>query len=139
MFQSINLKNKNMRSIRVTFFSIVFYFALTAQVKAQNNSANAQTLKQVEIVTFTPGASTANQDFVDKSFHSIAKKLPIVKEFEYGTDASDKNHVKHVYVTSFNNKGDLVTYNATPEHQAIIKPGSNGVQQTTTVVYPVNK
>lgn len=128
-----------MKSLRFTFLCAVFYVAGTASLKAQNNSANTQTLKQVEIVTFAPGASTANQDFVDKSFHSIAKKMPLVKEFEYGTDASDKNHVKHVYVTTFNSKGDLVTYNATPEHQAVVKPGTNGVQQITTVVYPVNK
>ncbi len=128
-----------MKIVRTIFLWLFFYVFSTRDLQAQNNSASSQTLKQVEIVTFTPGASTSSQDFVDKSFHSIAKKLPIVKEFEYGTDSSDKNHVKHVYVTTFNSKGDLVTYNATTEHQAITKPGTNNIQQVTTVVYPVNK
>jgi Stress responsive A/B Barrel Domain len=128
-----------MKIIKYTLFCCITLVLRSEILSAQNTTGKPQQYKQVEIVTFNPGTSANNEYLVDSSFHSIAKKLPIVKEFEWGTDNSDKTHVKHIYVTTVDSKGDLTTYNKTPAHQALIKAGSNNIQDVTTVVYPVNK
>ena len=106
---------------------------------AQKDTTKTQKIQQVEIVTFKPGTSEANQHFVDDSFRNAPKQLPVVHAFlsVVGNDNENSSQVKHVYITTFNSKGDLTTYNASPQHQAVKKATSPYVNNIVTVDYPV--
>jgi hypothetical protein len=78
---------------------------------------------------------------MDSSMWKVAKHMPLVKAFEWGTGSNSgkKNKVTHVYVTTFNSQGDMVTYNATPAHQALVSTSGTPVESVTTVSYPVKQ
>jgi hypothetical protein len=108
---------------------------------AQKDTTKKQQIQQVEIVTFKPGTSEANQHMVDNSFRKAVNQLPVVHTFlsVVGNDSENGNQVKHVYITTFNSKGDLITYNASPVHQAVKKSNAAYIDNIVTIDYPVNK
>jgi hypothetical protein len=107
--------------------------------KSQAKQGDSQQVRHVVIVTFKPGTTDSSKHLVDKSYREAADAFPMVKAFEWGWDDNDKTQNKHVYVTTFNSKGDLTTYNASPQQQAVKKKSAPYVTQVTTVDYPVNK
>jgi hypothetical protein len=127
--------------IRILFIFILVCNCLAGFSQAHKDSTKSHKVQQVEIVTFKPGTSEANQHFVDNSFRNSLQQLPILGTFisVIGNDAENNNQVKHVYITTFNSKGDLTTYNASPQHQAAKKTNSAYIDNVVTVSYPVDK
>ena len=125
-----------MKTIRTIFLPWVVCLALFATANAQSDSSKSQ-IRHVEIVTFKPGTSDSSKHMVDKSYRQAADAFPMVKAFEWGWDDNDRSQMKHIYVTTFNSKGDLTTYNNSPQHQAATKKAS--IQNVTSIDYPVNK
>jgi Stress responsive A/B Barrel Domain len=127
--------------LRVSFISLLFCSFIPVISQAQKDSTKSQKVQQVEIVTFKPGTSEANQHMVDNSFRKAANQLPVVHTFlsVVGNDSENSGQVKHVYITTFNNKGDLTTYNASPQHQVVKKANSAYIDNIVTVDYPVSK
>ena len=127
--------------IRISFIVIPVCSFLPLISRAQKDTTSSKKIQQVEIVTFKPGTSEANQHFVDNSFRNSLQQLPIVGTFMnvVGNDAENNGQVKHVYITTFNSKGDLTTYNASPQHQAAKKNNSAYIDNVVTVSYPVDK
>ena len=89
--------------------------------------AKSQQYKHVEIVTFKPGTSDTSKHMVDKSYRQAADAFPMVKAFEWGWDDNDKSQNTRIYTTTFNSKGDLTTYTASPAHQTITKTKPSNV------------
>ena len=119
------------------FFAILI--TLPCFSKAQKDTSSP--IRQVEIVNFKPGSTPGDERMMDSSMWKVAKHMPLVKAFEWGTGSgnSNKNKVTHVYVTTFNSQGDMVTYNATPAHQALVSTKGTPVESVTTVSYPVKQ
>ena len=127
--------------LSISFIGLLICNFLPQLSQAQKDSTKSQKVQQVEIVTFKPGTSEANQHFVDDSFRNAVNQLPVVHTFlsVVGNDNENSDQVKHVYITTFNSKGDLVTYNASPQHQAVKKATSPYVSNIVAVDYPVGK
>jgi hypothetical protein len=136
------MKNKYLIPLtRISVICFLFFGFIPALVKGQKDSTKSQKVQQVEIVTFKPGTSEANQHLVDNSFRKALNQLPVVHTFlsVVGNDSENSGQVKHVYITTFNSKGDLTTYNASPQHQAVKKANSAYIDNIVTVDYPVSK
>jgi hypothetical protein len=136
------MKNQYVISgIQISLITCLFSCMIPIQSAAQKDTARKQQIQQVEIVTFKPGTSEANQHFVDNSFRQAANQLPIVHTFisVIGNDKENSNQPKHVYITTFNSKGELNTYNASPAHQAAKKSNAAYIDNVVTVDYPVDK
>ena len=114
---------------------------LPVMASAQKDTTKKQQIQQVEIVTFKPGTTEANQHLVDHSFRTAINQLPLVHTFisVVGHDSDNSSQVKHIYITTFNSKGDLTTYNASPAHQAAKKSNAAYIDNVVTVDYPVTK
>src|SRR5580765_953447 len=127
--------------IRGILLGCLLFLLQPVQATAQKDTTKKQQIQQVEIVTFKPGTSQANQHMVDNSFRNAANQLPIVHTFlsVVGNDNENSNQVKHVYITTFNSKGELTTYNASPAHQAAKKSNAAYIDNVVTVDYPVGK
>jgi Stress responsive A/B Barrel Domain len=130
-----------MRLLRIVLLGFVNFGLIPMHSEAQKDTAKAQKIQQVEIVTFKTGVSEQNQHLVDASFRHALNQLPLMHTFlsVVGDDNENSGHVKHVYITTFNNKGDLNTYNASPQHQAAKKTNSAYIDTVITVNYPVGK
>jgi len=114
---------------------------MPAMAASASDTTKKQQIQQVEIVTFKPGTSEDQQHLVDHSFRTAANQLPLVHTFMsvVGHDSDNSNQVKHIYITTFNSKGDLTTYNASPAHQSAKKSNSAYIDNVVTVDYPVSK
>jgi len=142
MLQPVVMKNRYSNLIaRGCFLSCLLCALISGQATAQKDTTKKQQIQQVEIVTFKPGTSEANQHMVDNSFRNAANQMPIVHTFlsVVGNDNENNNQVKHVYITTFNSKGELTTYNASPAHQAAKKSNAAYIDNVVTVNYPVGK
>ncbi len=104
---------------------------------AQTGTNSTGPIKHVEIVTFQPGSSDSSKHEVNELYRAASMAMPHVTAYDWGWDLNDTKQNKCIYVTTVNSKGDITTYNATPQHQAIIK--SKAVKTITTIDYPVNK
>src|SRR5450432_728161 len=109
-------KNYLIHLLQFSFFGFLFCSLMPILSQAQKDSTKSK-VQQVEIVTFKPGTSEANQHLVDNSFRKAINQLPVVHTFlsVVGNDNENSGQVKHVYITTFNSKGDLTTYNASPQ------------------------
>lgn len=129
------------RLLRRTLMSFLLCGLMTTNSQAQKDTTKSKKIQQVEIVTFKTGVSEQNQHLVDDSFRDALNQLPLVHTFlsVVAEDAENSGQVKHVYITTFNNKGDLTTYNASPQHQAAKKVNSAYIDTVITVHYPIGK
>lgn len=130
-----------MRLLRTGFLCCTAIIMIPGMSKAQKDTTKKQQIQQVEIVTFKPGTTEAQQHMVDNSFHKSLNQLPVVHTFMsvVAHNSDNSNQVKHVYITTFNSKGDLYTYNASPQHQAVQKTNAAYIDNIVTVDYPVAK
>ena len=116
---------------------LCFSIVLPCISSAQTATDSASPIKHVEIVTFQPGSSDSSKHEVNELYRAASMAMPHMVAYDWGWDLNDSKQTKCIYVTTVNNKGDLQTYNASPQHQAIIK--SKAVKSITTIDYPVNK
>jgi Stress responsive A/B Barrel Domain. len=123
----------------IRYIILCLIVVLVNAVKANAQKDTSSQIRHVVIVTFKPGTTDSSKHIVDKTFRQASDAFPMIKAFEWGWDDNDKTQPKHIYVTTFNNKGDLTTYNASPQIQAAKKTSSPYVANITTVDYPVNK
>jgi hypothetical protein len=123
----------------IRYFILCWIVLLVNTAKAQDRKDTSSQIRHVVIVTFKPGTTDSSKHFVDKTFRQASDAFPMIKAFEWGWDDNDKTQEKHIYVTTFNSKGDLTTYNASPQIQSAKKKTSPYVANVTTVDYPVNK
>lgn len=130
-----------MKIFPVIMVCLPMVMSMSAMASTENDTTKKQQVQQVEIVTFKPGTSEANQHLVDKSFRTAIDQLPLVHTFVsvVGHDSENGNQVKHIYITTFNSKGDLSTYNASPAHQTAKKSNATYIDNVVTVDYPVDK
>jgi hypothetical protein len=130
-----------MNYIRVVLLNCVSCMLIPGMTMAQKDTTQKQQIQQVEIVTFKPGTSEADRHMVDSSFRNSLNQLPVVHTFlsVVAHDGQNSNQVKHVYITTFNSKGDLETYNASPQHKAVKKTNAAYIDNVVIVDYPVNK
>ena len=124
------------------WFNLIYKFfcfsiVLPCISNAQTGTNTTGAVKHVEIVTFQPGSSDSSKHEVNELYRAASMAMPHVTAYDWGWDLNDSKQNKCIYVTTVNSKGDISTYNATPQHQAIIK--SKAVKSITTIDYPVNK
>jgi Stress responsive A/B Barrel Domain len=123
-------------------FNLIYKFLCLSIVlpsisSAQTSTNSAGPVKHVEIVTFQPGSSDSSKHEVNELYRAASMAMPNVTAYDWGWDLNDTKQNKCIYVTTVNSKGDISTYNATPQHQAIVK--SKAVKSITTIDYPVSK
>ena len=135
------MQNENMKIFPILVICCLTMMCIPGTANAQKDTTKKQQIQQVEIVTFKPGTSEANQHMVDDSFRKAINQLPLVHTFlsVVANDNENSSQIKHVYITTFNSKGDLNTYNASPAHQSVKKSNAAYIDNVVTIDYPVNK
>ncbi len=97
---------------------ILFENNANAQTKAQSENL----LRHIVIITFKPGTAADSIQALDNVYKDLSKS-PFAKDFEIGVNISsrDTSEIKHVYVTSFDSKEDMKSYQKIPEYSSLFK------------------
>jgi Stress responsive A/B Barrel Domain len=109
------------------------------RAKAQTNNSSSA-LRHIVIITFKPGASADSIKALDDVYTSLSKS-PLVKSFESGVNVStrDTGVVKHVYVTTFASKQDMISYSKIPLYPRLFKLSLPIADDVTVADYWANK
>jgi hypothetical protein len=85
-------------------------------------------LRHVVMFKFKDSAQPADIKKVENAFASLAKKIPLIKDFEWGINNSPENlnqELTHCFLVTFSSEKDRDEYLIHQEHQAfvdILKP-----------------
>lgn len=103
-------------------FALVVSLALSAF--AAEKPAGSKKLLHVVSFKFKPDAKQEQIDAVVAAFRDLKKKVPVIKEFSWGTNVSPEKHDKgftHCFILSFTSEKDRDDYLVHPEHKAFGK------------------
>jgi hypothetical protein len=108
--------------------SLLLAFALISSLVisslAAEKPAGATKLLHVVSFKFKPDAKQDQIDAVVAAFRDLQKKIPVIKEFSWGTNVSPEKHDKgftHCFILSFTSDKDRDAYLVHPEHKAFGK------------------
>jgi len=98
--------------------------SLVTTLMAAEKPAGATKLLHVVSFKFKPEAKPEQIDAVVAAFRDLQKKIPVIKEFSWGTNVSPEKHDKgftHCFILSFTSAQDRDAYLVHPEHKAFGK------------------
>lgn len=106
---------------------ILGMFSMTAIAKAAEKDSKKK-LRHVVVFKFKESATDKDIEKVEKAFAALPKKIPVIKEFEWGTNNSpemlDKGFT-HCFLVTFASEDDRAAYLPHPAHQkfvSLLKP-----------------
>jgi hypothetical protein len=97
----------------------------SAQSKSEKKG---QVLRHVVMFKFKDTSSAEDIKKVEDAFRDLAKKIKVIKDFEWGTNNSPENlnqGLTHCFVLTFASEKDREVYLPHPDHKAfgqILKP-----------------
>lgn len=95
--------------------------AMTLPSFAADKPAGSKKLYHVVSFKFKADTSKEKIDEVVNAFRDLQKKIPVIKEFSWGTNVSPEKHDKgftHAFLLSFSSEKDRDTYLVHPAHKA---------------------
>ena len=127
------------------FCTIAFIGLLTAAMpsNAQTNTAGkGQVLRHVVMFKFKDTSSAEDVKKVEDAFRDLAKKLKVIKDFEWGTNNSPENlnqGLTHCFLVSFASEKDRDVYLPHPDHQAFVEILKPHLDKVTVIDYWAKK
>ena len=107
---------------------LLLAFALASSLAVSSLAADkpAGSTKLLHVVSFKfkPEAKPEQIDAVVAAFRDLQKKIPVIKEFSWGTNVSPEKHDKgftHCFILSFASAKDRDAYLVHPDHKAFGK------------------
>ena len=98
--------------------------SLATSLMAAEPPAGATKLLHVVSFKFKPEAKPEQIDAVVAAFRDLQKKIPVIKEFSWGTNVSPEKHDKgftHCFILAFTSAKDRDAYLVHPDHKAFGK------------------
>jgi hypothetical protein len=98
--------------------------SLVISALAAEKPAGSTKLLHVVSFKFKPEAKPEQIDAVVAAFRDLQKKIPVIKEFSWGTNVSPEKHDKgftHCFILSFTSDKDRDAYLVHPDHKAFGK------------------
>ncbi|WDI41092.1 Dabb family protein [Bremerella sp. P1] len=98
---------------------------MSAMVQAEDKAAgdSARKLRHVVIFKFKESAKAEDIEKVEKAFAALPKKIPVIQDYEWGTNNSpemlDKGFT-HCFLVTFASEDDRAEYLPHPEHQKFV-------------------
>ena len=126
----------NSKALLVTgLFCIIMAIASNAQ-SATNNKGKV--LRHVVLFGFKSTSSPEDIHKVETAFKDLAKKLKVVKDFEWGTNNSPENlnqGLTHCFLVTFASEKDREIYLPHPDHLAFVEVLKPHLDKVTVIDY----
>jgi hypothetical protein len=103
--------------------TIIILMTAVSTLSAQNNPESKKVLRHVVMFKFLDSATPEDVKKVETSFAALAKKLKIVKGFEWGKNSSPENlnqGLTHCFLVTFSSDKDRDEYLIHPDHKAFV-------------------
>lgn len=121
--RNANQSTRSMNRLRaVLTLGLLGVWALSGA--AADKPPKSGKLQHVVAVKFKSSATPQQIQQVETAFRALKKKIPQVKDFQWGTNVSRENLNRgftHCWVLSFKSEADLQAYIKHPEHQAFVE------------------
>lgn len=118
--------------MKSNFFLVLLVFLNLGCTGSSNNSDHKNTnnesenvasnLRHVVLFKFKESASQADIKKIELAFNEMVSKIPMIKDYEWGTNISPENLNKgftHCYFLTFNSEKDRDEYLHHPAHLAL--------------------
>lgn len=131
------MKNLNITGLLIALAIMV---SSTGQVHAQKTQK--KTLRHVVLFKFKESSGAADVKAVEDAFAGLAKKISLIREFEWGTNNSPENlnqGLTHCFLVTFSSEKDRDAYLVHPEHQAFVEILKPHLDKVTVIDYWVNQ
>lgn len=95
-------------------------------------------LRHVVLLGFNSGTPQPRIDEIVQAFVDLKDKIPVIKDFEWGTDISPEglqNNHTHSFLLTFHSTADRDTYLAHPDHVAFADSIGDAVKCVTVIDY----
>lgn len=139
------LNQKNMyKSIAFSIISLLGIFTITSAVAQgkQNEKLKANALRHVVLLKFNESSTREDIAKVETAFKDLAKKLKMVKDFEWGINNSPENlnqGLTHCFILTFQSEKDRDDYSVHPEHEKFVDVLKLHMEKATVVDFWVKK
>lgn len=120
------------------FSIVVTLFAMSIIPSSAQSTSTEKKLRHVVLFKFKDTSSAEDVQKVEKAFKDLAKKLALVKDFEWGKNTSPENlnqGLTHCFFVTFNSDKDRDTYLTHPDHQAFVEVLKPHLDKVTVIDY----
>ncbi|MEK6782926.1 MAG: Dabb family protein [Bacteroidota bacterium] len=117
--------------------SIVCVAMMTPQANAQSKTS-PKTLRHVVLFKFKDSSSVQEIKVVEDAFSSLAGKINLIKNFEWGTNNSPENlnqGLTHCFLVSFASEKDRDDYLVHQDHVAFVDVLKPHLDKATVIDY----
>jgi hypothetical protein len=111
-------------------------------IAANNNPGASNVLRHVVMFKFKDSSKAEDIKKVEDAFRSLADKLSLIKDFEWGKNSSPENlnqGLTHCFLVTFSSEKDRDTYLTHPDHQAFVEILKPHLDKVTVVDYWAGK
>lgn len=123
--------------LAITALFIVGSYSSTAQTHAMS-----KTLRHVVLFKFKDGTSQADIQKIVDAFGKLPKKIPTIKDFEWGANNSPEklnDGLTHCFFVTFASETDRNNYLVDPAHKAFVEVLKPHLDKAVVVDYWANK
>jgi hypothetical protein len=106
------------------------------------NEKKGRVLRHVVMFKFKDTSSPEDIKRVEDAFRDLAKKIKVIKDFEWGTNNSPENlnqGLTHCFLVSFSSEKDREVYLPHPDHQAFVEILKPHLDKVTVIDYWAKK
>jgi hypothetical protein len=121
-------------------FTIILSIILmvSTSTRGQNQATGRKVLRHVVLLKFKDAAKPADVQKVEAAFAGLAKKISLIKQFEWGINNSPENlnqGLTHCFFVTFTTEKDRDDYLVHPDHKAFVEVLLPHLDKVTVVDY----
>ena len=119
-------------------FIVAASLIILSSTMIQAQSKNEKVLRHVVLFKFKDSSTAADIKKVEDAFADLAKKLPLIKGYEWGTNNSPEKlnqGLTHCFLLTFTSAKDRDDYLVHPDHKAFGKVLGPHLDKVTVVDY----
>jgi hypothetical protein len=120
----------------IVLLAILMTISSTSHAQSQPNKGKH--LRHVVLLKFKDTAAAGDVKKVEDAFAGLAKKIKLIKQFEWGTNNSPENinqGLTHCFFVTFASEKDRDDYLVHPDHQAFVEILKPHLDKVTVVDY----
>jgi hypothetical protein len=111
---------------------------LSVNVHAQGKKDEGRLLRHVVMFKFKDTSQPADIKKVEDAFASLAQKIKLIKDFEWGTNNSPENlnqGLTHCFLVTFKSEKERDEYLVHPDHKAFVEILGPLLDKVTVIDY----
>lgn len=127
-----------MKTFNIIGLLIALAIMISSTGQAHAQKTQNKSLRHVVMFKFKDSSRPADVRTVEEAFAGLAKKISLIREFEWGTNNSPENlnqGLTHCFLVTFASEKDRDAYLVHPEHQAFVEILKPHLDKVTVIDY----